>query len=71
MEAVLDVGPLEEGNKAFGMKSEGWRETTQKVGRWFRAVEEGAEAFIRNSHKVEEEATAERHKTVATYLVEY
>ena len=38
---------LEEDLKAFGIKFEGWREAAQKVGRWFRPVEEGAEFFMR------------------------
>ena len=38
---------FEEGLKAFGIKFEGWREATQKVGRWFRRVEEGTEVFMR------------------------
>ena len=45
---------------------EGWREAARKVGRWFRRVEEGAEVFMRKWHKDEKEATAERHRTVAT-----
>jgi len=57
---------LEEDLKAFGIKFEGWREAAQKVGRWFRRVEEGAEVFMRKWHKDEKEATAERHRTVAT-----
>ena len=42
---------LEEDPKAFGIKFEGWREAAQKVGRWFRRVEEGAELFMRKWHK--------------------
>ena len=38
---------LEEDLKAFIMKSEGWYEAAQKVGRWFRRVEEGAAVFTR------------------------
>ena len=57
---------LEEDPKAFGIKFEGWREAAQKVGRWFRRVEEGAELFMRKWHKDGKEAKAERHRTVAT-----
>ena len=39
---------LEEDPKPFGVKFEGWREAAQKVGRWFRRVEDGAEVFMRN-----------------------
>ena len=35
---------LEEDLEAFGIKFEGWRAAAQNVGRWFRRVEEGAEA---------------------------
>ena len=44
---------LEEDLKAFDIKFEGWREAAQKVGRWFRRVEEGAEVFVRKWHKDE------------------
>ena len=57
---------LEDNLKAFGIKFEGWLEAAQKVGRWFRRVEEGAEVFMRKLYKDEKEATAERHRTVAT-----
>ena len=57
---------LGEDLKAFGIKFEGWREAAQNVGRWFRRVEEGAEVFMRKCHKDEKEATAERHRTLAT-----
>ena len=43
---------LEEDLKAFGIKFEGWREAAQKVGRWFRRVEEGAEVFMRKWYKL-------------------
>ena len=36
---------LEKDLKAFGIKFEGWREAAQKVRRWLRRVEEGAEVF--------------------------
>ena len=57
---------LGEDLKAFGIKFEGWREAAQTVGRWFRRVDEGAEVFMRKWYKDENEATAERHRTVAT-----
>ncbi|CAN0468872.1 unnamed protein product [Laminaria digitata] len=38
---------LEEDLKEFDIKSEGWREPVQIVGRWFQRVEEGAEVFMR------------------------
>ena len=44
---------LEEDLKASGIKFEGWLESAQKVGRWFRRVEEGAEVFMRKGHKDE------------------
>ena len=37
----------EEDLTAFGIKFEGWLEAAQKVGRWFRRVEEGAAVFTR------------------------
>ena len=52
--------------KAFGIMFEGWREAAEEVGRWVRRVEEGAVVFMRIWHKDEEEATPERHRTVAT-----
>ena len=42
---------LEEDRQAFGIKFEGWREAAQKVGGWFRRVEEAAEVFMRKWHK--------------------
>ena len=57
---------LEEDLRGFGIKFEAWHEAAQKVGKWFRRVEEGAEVFMRKSHMDEKEATAERHRTVAT-----
>ena len=36
---------LQKDLKAFGIKFEGWREAAQKVRRWLRRVEEGAEVF--------------------------
>ena len=60
---------VEEDLKAFGIKFEGWREVAQKVGRWFPRVENGSEVFMRKWHKDEKEATAERHRTVATCLL--
>ena len=38
---------LKEDMSVFGMKLEGQRKTAQKVCRWFRRVEEGAELFMR------------------------
>ena len=52
---------LEEDLEVFGIKFEGWREAAQKIGRWFRRVEEGAGVFMQKWHKDETEATAERH----------
>ena len=60
------IKDLEENLKEFYIKSEGWREVRQKVGRWFRRVEEGVEVSMRKWHKNEKEATAERHRMVAT-----
>ena len=57
---------LEEDLKAFGIKFEGWREAAQKVGRWLRRVEEGAEVSMRKWRKDDKEATTERHRTVTT-----
>ena len=56
---------LEEDLKEFGIKLEGWREAAQKAGRWFRRVEEGAEAFMRKWHTDEKEASTERHRIAA------
>ena len=58
---------LEEDLKAFVIKFEGWREPAQKVGRWFRRVEEGADVFMWKLHKDEKEATAERYRTCLLY----
>ena len=41
----------EEDLKAFGIKFEGRPEAAQKVGRWFRRVQEGAEVCMRKGHK--------------------
>ena len=51
--------------EVFGKKFEGWFKEAQNVGRWFPQIE-GAGVFIRKWRKDEEEATAERHKTVET-----
>ena len=56
---------LEEDMKEFGMKFEGWRKASQKAGRWFRRVEEGAEAFMRKWHNAESSRAAERHAKAA------
>ena len=45
--------------EAVGIKFKGWCETAQKVGRWFRQVEEGSEAFLWKLHKGDNEAKAE------------
>ena len=58
---------LEGDLNAFGIKFEGRREAAQKVDRWFRRVEDGAEVFMRKWHKDEKEATAERHRTCLLY----
>ena len=58
---------LEEDLKAFGITFEGWREAAQKVGGWYRRVEDGAEVFMRKWHKDEKEATAKRHRTCLLY----
>ena len=50
---------LEEDLMSLGIKFKGWREAAQKVGRWFRRVEEGAEVFMRKWRKDAKEATAE------------
>ena len=36
----------------FDMTFEGWRKTAQKVGRWSRRVEEGAEADYRSKYSI-------------------
>ena len=53
------MNDLEEVLKVFGIYFKGWREAAQKVGRWFRRVDAGAEAFIGTCHNDENEATAE------------
>ena len=53
---------LEGDLNAFGIKFEGRREAAQKVDRWFRRVEDGAEVFMRKWHKDEREVTAEERK---------
>ena len=57
---------LEEDLKASGIEFDGWRKAAQKVGRWFRRPKEGAEVVMGIWHRNEKEATAERHRTVAT-----
>ena len=52
--------------QASGIKFEWWREASQKVGRWFRRIEDGTEVFMRKWHKDDKEATAGRQRTVAT-----
>ena len=37
------------GLRTFGIKSEGWHDGAQKVGRWCRRVEEGTEVLIINT----------------------
>ena len=46
--------------------SEGWREAAHKAGRWFRWVEDGAEAYIRKWHDAEKSNAVKRLATVAT-----
>ena len=38
---------LEEDLREFVIKSEGWRKTAQKAGRWFRWAEDRSEAYMR------------------------
>ena len=59
------MGRLEK-DEEFAIKSEGWRETahTQKAGRLFRGVEDGAEAYMRRGHAEEKSVPAERHRDV-------
>ena len=47
------------------MKIEGWRKAAQKVGRWFRRVEEGAKLFMRKRHEAEGRKVAERRAKAA------
>ena len=61
-------GASEGGYVVFGMKFEGWRKATQKVGRWFRRVEEGAEFLMRKWHETERRRAAERHAKAAAAL---
>ena len=56
---------LEEDTTEFGKKFEGWGNAAQKAGRWFRRVEERAEAFMRKSHDSEGCRAAERHAKAA------
>ena len=56
---------LEEDMSAFGIMFEGWRKASQKAGRWFRRVEEGAESFMRKLHDAEICRAAERHPKAA------
>ena len=56
---------LKEDMSVFGMKFEGWRKATQKAGRWFRRVEEGAELFMWKWHKAERRRAAKRHAKAA------
>ena len=48
-----------------GMKFEGRRKDAQKVGRWFRRVEEEAELFMRECYDTVRGRAAERHAKVA------
>ena len=41
------MGRLEEDLKEFGIMSKGWCEAAQKADRWFRWIEDGAEAYMR------------------------
>ena len=52
MALLMDEEDIEEDLKAFAIKFEGWREATQKVGRWFQRVEEAVETFVRKWHEV-------------------
>ena len=49
----------------FGVKFEGWRKVAQKVGRWFRRVEERAELFMQKLHGADRRRAAERHAKAA------
>ena len=53
------------GERHDGMKFERWRKAAQKAGRWFRRVEEGAEAFMRKRHHAESCRVAERQAKAA------
>ena len=46
------VRDLKEELTAFGVKFEGWHEATQKVGRWFRRVEERSESSCGNDTRM-------------------
>ena len=50
---------LREDTSIFGTKFEEWRKASQKAGRWFRRVDEGAELFMRNWHETERRRAAE------------
>ena len=58
---------LEGDMKEFDMKFEGWIKGRQKkAGRWFREVEEKAEAFMQNWHDTESCRAAARYAKAAT-----
>ena len=56
---------LKEDMLVFGMKFKGWRKDSQKAGRWFRRVEEGAELCMQNWHETERSKVAERRAKAA------
>ena len=49
----------------FGIIFKRWQKASQKDGRWFRRVEEGAELFMRNWHETERRKAAERRAKAA------
>ena len=59
------MGHFEEDLKALDTKPEGWHEATQKAGRWFGLVEDGAEAYMRKWHDAGRSDVTKRHATAA------
>ena len=59
------MGCLEKLMTEFGMNFDRWRQAARKTGRWFRRVEEGAEAFMQKQRDAENGREAEHHAAIA------
>lgn len=59
------MGRLEGDLKELGTRSEGRHEAEQKAGKWFRMVEDGAEAYMWTIHDVVSSDAAKRHEMAA------
>ena len=56
---------LEEDQREFSIKSDGWRDTAQTASRWFRWAEDGTVAYMRKWRDAQKSNAEKRHVTVA------